>query len=76
MPQVTQWIDDLREAFGKAEIDAVIRNGLSPQCKAHERFHAIEAGQEVGQPYVPDPSGVVAAPASGLAFVVSGKGKH
>lgn len=44
MPVVTAFIDDLREAFGKADIDAAIRAGMNGQ----PTFWAIENGIEVG----------------------------
>ena len=53
MPTVTAWIDDLREAFGKTEIDAVIRVGLRPDCEPRRRFFASENGQEIGRRFVP-----------------------
>lgn len=49
MPTVAKCIDELREAFGKAEIDAVIRAGLKPDCPDERRFFASEAGQTVGR---------------------------
>lgn len=53
MPTVAKFIDDLREAFGKADIDAVIRAGLKPDCEASLRFFAAEGGQQFGRRYVP-----------------------
>lgn len=53
MPTVAAWIDDLREAFGKTEIDAVIRVGLRPDCEPRRRFFASENGQEIGNRFVP-----------------------
>ena len=44
MPVVSQWIDDLREAFGKEIIDLQIRRGL----KGEGVFYAKENGIEVG----------------------------
>lgn len=76
MPTVAGWVDELRDAFGKPEIDAVIRDGLKLGCKPELRFYAKEAGQEVGQRYEPDPASVVTAPASGSAFVVPVKAKR
>ncbi len=44
MPTVAQWIDELREAFGKEMIDLQIRKGLQGEgC-----FYARENGIEVG----------------------------
>lgn len=44
MPTVAKWIDELREAFGKEEIDAQIRKGM----KGQPTFWASENGVEVG----------------------------
>jgi hypothetical protein len=44
MPKVTQFIDELREAFGKEMIDTQIRKGMQGEgC-----FYARENGIEVG----------------------------
>lgn len=65
MPQCAAFLDDLRQAFGKAEVDQMIREGL-----ANGTFYAAENGYEVGRPpeprnwvvpYVPPP---VAEPVS------------
>lgn len=53
MPTVAGWIDELREAFGKAEIDAVIREGLKADCAPEKRFFAQEGEHKVGQQYQP-----------------------
>lgn len=53
MPTVAKFIDELREAFGKVDIDAVIRTGLKPDCEPRRRFFASEGGQEVGKRYAP-----------------------
>ncbi|WP_019142485.1 hypothetical protein [Noviherbaspirillum massiliense] len=45
MPVVTAWIDALRAAFGKDEIDAAIRRGLGDGT-----FWAMENGRIVGEP--------------------------
>lgn len=50
MPSVAGWIDELREVFGKATIDASIRAGLSGQ----KTFHAKENDIEIGTRFVPD----------------------
>jgi len=44
MPTVTAWIDGLRDVFGRADIDAVIRSGI----RGVPGFHARENGIEVG----------------------------
>lgn len=44
MPQTAKWIDELREAFGKEEIDAQIRKGM----KGEPTFWAKENGIEIG----------------------------
>ena len=49
MPITTAFIDQCRQAFGKDEIDAVIREGLKPGCRPDRRFFASEAGHQVGQ---------------------------
>ena len=71
MPTMAAWIDDLREAFGKAEIDAVIRAGLKPDCEPRRRFFAGEAGQEVGRRWVPE--GVEVSPVLPEVVVVASK---
>ena len=50
MPTVTAWIDSLRDAFGKAEIDDRIRQGMKGAPGA---FYAAENGQTVGTPARP-----------------------
>lgn len=44
MPQVAQWIDDLRAAFGREHINGAIREGL----KGRPIFWARENGHELG----------------------------
>lgn len=44
MPQVTEWIDDLRAAFGRDQIDGVIREGM----RGRRCFWASENGNEIG----------------------------
>lgn len=44
MPQVTAWIDELRQAFGADVIDEAIRRGMRGQ----PTFWARENGQELG----------------------------
>ena len=44
MPTVTKWIDELREAFGKDEIDHQIRKGM----QGKQTFWARENGITVG----------------------------
>ena len=46
MPLVTEFIDDLRSAFGAGEIDGAIRAGL----KGRPFFWAHEGGHELGTP--------------------------
>lgn len=43
MPKVTAWIDALRDAFGRAEVDGWIRDGM-----ANGSFCAKENGHTVG----------------------------
>lgn len=45
MPQCAAFVDDLRSAFGFAEVDAWIRSGI-----ARGRFYAEEAGHRIGRP--------------------------
>lgn len=45
MPFTAQVIDELRAVFGAEGIDAAIRAGIKGQA---DRFHAIEAGLEIG----------------------------
>lgn len=51
MPQTAAFIDALREAFGREDIDAQIRAGMSG---VPGRFYARENGHEVGTPSVDD----------------------
>lgn len=44
MPTVARWIDELREAFGKEQIDAQIRAGMDGK----RTFWARENGIEIG----------------------------
>lgn len=50
MPGVTAFIDQMRDAFGKEDIDQMIRAGMQgkPNC-----FHARENGIEVGTAFEP-----------------------
>ncbi|MCE2660751.1 MAG: hypothetical protein LW854_21310 [Rubrivivax sp.] len=48
MPHTAAFIDELRAAFGAEGIDAAIRAGLKGEP---DRFHATEAGREVGTPF-------------------------
>jgi len=45
MPIVTRWIDDLRLAFGRLDVDGWVIEGLSEGT-----FCAREAGHVVGRP--------------------------
>ena len=44
MPAVTAFIDDLRQAFGAAQINAAIKAGIDGQ----PTFYASENGREIG----------------------------
>jgi hypothetical protein len=44
MPVISEWVDSLREAFGKASIDGQIRKGISGE----PTFWASENGIEIG----------------------------
>lgn len=46
MPEVTAFIDELREAFGKEHIDQQIRRGI----KGEPVFYAKENGHQIGTP--------------------------
>lgn len=48
MPWVASVFDDHRAAFGREDIDAVIRAGLKPDCPPALRVFAFEGGQVVG----------------------------
>lgn len=52
MPRVAEFIDAAREAFGAADVDRAIRNGLAGGTD----FYASEAGHTVGNLPAP-PSG-------------------
>lgn len=47
---MSAFIDELREVFGRADIDAVIRDGLKPGCAPMLRVYASEGGQAIGAP--------------------------
>jgi hypothetical protein len=53
MPRVSAFIDELREVFGRGEMNAVIREGLKADCEVHDRFFASEGGEQLGQRWVP-----------------------
>lgn len=60
MPRVSVWMDAMRDAFGRDDIDAVIRAGLKPDCPPELRVFACDGGQVVGQRAPdPDPAKVV-----------------
>jgi hypothetical protein len=42
MPQVAEWIDDLRQVFGREVIDAIVLNGK----RGHGTFWARETGPD------------------------------
>lgn len=44
MPKVTQFIDELREAFGKEMIDTQIRKGMQGEGSFYARENGIEIG--------------------------------
>ncbi len=50
MPITTAWIDDLRKTFGRAYIDAIVRQGLrgEPVFFASENGHVIGTAAPVG----------------------------
>lgn len=50
MPNVTAFIDAMREAFGKEMIDRQIKRGM----RGEPVFYAKENGHEVGTPMPPD----------------------
>lgn len=53
MPVNAAVIDELRAVFGRGEVNAVIREGLRPDCEPRDRFFASEGGEQLGQPWVP-----------------------
>jgi hypothetical protein len=55
MPIVSAWIDDLRLAFGKADVTQWVREGLDDGT-----FYATENGNEIGTP--------VAKPANAISL--------
>jgi len=57
MPKAFAFIEDLREAFGADEINAIVKVGLS----GVPVFRAVEAGHEIGTPLPPEGRGVTAA---------------
>ena len=73
MPTVTAWIDELREAFGKVDIDAAIRAGMKADCPEDATFYATENGHTVGQPAVYPPGAVFITPAVCRPVVVGRK---
>lgn len=44
MPKIIEWVDSLRDVFGKAMIDGQIRKGI----KGEPTFYARENGHELG----------------------------
>lgn len=46
MPVSAAWIDNLREGFGAAFINDIMRRGM----RGEPVFHAVENGHEVGTP--------------------------
>ena len=53
MPQCAEFVDALRDAFGQAEIDNVIRRGLRPDCLPEHRVYFSESGSSIGTPLGP-----------------------
>ena len=47
MPEVAAFIDQMRQAFGKEEIDQQIRRGM----RGEPTFYARERGQVIGTPW-------------------------
>jgi hypothetical protein len=52
MPKVAAFVDELRDVFGRGEVNAVIREGLRPDCEPRDRFFASEGGEQLGRPLV------------------------
>ena len=50
MPRCAAFVDELREAFGAAEINDVIKRGLRPECDPKHRVRFSEAGYVLGLP--------------------------
>jgi hypothetical protein len=61
MPWCAKVIDGLREAFGRLDINEVIRRGLRPDCEPVERVYLRENGEALGKPFEPPASKIVAA---------------
>lgn len=73
MPQCAEFVDALREAFGQAEIDNVIRRGLRPDCLPEHRVFFSEAGSCIGQPLGPPDFSVTG---DDLPIIIVQKGKR
>jgi hypothetical protein len=71
MPNTAALIDELRLAFGKAAVDAVIKRGMRGDPGY---FHARESGHEVGTPFPPQ-SGIPVS-AMELDDPIQAKGKR
>ena len=80
LPECAAIADALRDAFGREEIDNVIRRGLRPDCDPAHRVYFCEAGTTLGTP-APVPLQAVSGDAMVLesvreAPVRSGKGRR
>lgn len=67
MPVVAGFVDDLRHAFGRLDVDSWVRRGI-----ADGSFHASEGGQQIGQS-VPPPDNAISV--RDLVLVAAVKGR-
>jgi hypothetical protein len=70
MPRCAAFVDALREAFGVAEINSVIKRGLRMECADGHRVWFSEAGHVLGR------QAADAAPAISVADIVVGPVLH
>lgn len=50
MPQTAEWVDQMRQRYGKAHVNACIRKALAGQAGF---FYAFEKGHTLGTPFPP-----------------------
>ena len=76
MPRCAAFVDDLREAFGAAEINAVIKRGLRPEAHRAHRVHFSEAGHVLGHPLHQAPGVTVAQMVVGPQVTAKKRGRE
>lgn len=59
MPWCAAIVDELRDVFGAAEMNRVIRTGLHVDCEPRLRVHFVEGGHALGKPFNPPAEKVV-----------------